>query len=432
MNTTNMPDRTQQPRLNPIQAPRLSEPAKGLLSNGINYYIFNAKEQDAVRIDLVFKAGTAYQKKPLVASTTVRLLKEGNKIMSGPKIAGRLDYYGAYLETSTTKDHAVVSLLSLKKNVRHLLPLLVSTVLEPTLGQNEFQIINNKQKQDFLVNSLKPRQITNRSFNELVFGPDTPYGRSASEQDFDALKREDLIAFHHAYVQCNMPLIILSGNIDHALEKQLFDLLAQRWSLVKAIESPVQPKNQHSKGTHWVDKEGSLQSAFMMGLLTIGRTHPDFPTLLLLNTILGGYFGSRLMSNIREDKGYTYGINSQLSPLTHSCLLSISSEVGREVTTAALNEVLIEIDKLRTELIPESELNLVRNYLSGSYLRGLEGPFNLAEKFRTLIDAGLGIDYYSRLLTGIQNIGAEEIRNTARKYLDPEQMLTVVTGEKLV
>jgi zinc protease len=431
MMTTPTPDRTRQPRLNRVQAPDLPEPIKRQLSNGLKYYIFDSKQQDAVRIDIVFRAGTVFQKKPLVASTTARLLKEGNKRMTGQKLSARLDYYGAYLDATTTKDHAWVSLLSLRKNVRHLLPMMASTILEPTFGQNEFERVNTKNKQEFIVNSLKPRQITNRIFGELVFGPDTPYGQTATEKDYDNLQREELIEFHQNYFQSNKPLIILSGNINHALENQLIDLFSAQWVDDRTIETPSQPQLQHSKGIHWVDKAGSLQSAFKMGLLTINRSHSDFPALLMLNTVLGGYFGSRLMSNIREDKGYTYGINSQLAPFSQTCLLSISSEVGREVTTASLNEVRIEIDKLRTSLIPEHELNLVRNYLSGSYLRSLEGPFNLADKFRSLIDTASGIDYYSRLLDSFQRIDSDDLRNIALKYLDPEQMLTVITGEKI-
>jgi predicted Zn-dependent peptidase len=431
MKNFSIPNRSKQPRLKKIQAPELPEPTKGVLNNGLVYYVFKNKLQDVVKIDVLFRAGSVYQNKKLVASTTAKMLKEGTKSMTASKIAERLDHFGAYLETSSNNDRAVLTLFSLKKNVRFLLPLLAATIYEPVFGQQEFNIINTQQKQEFLVNSLKPKHITNRVFIELVFGPDNPYGRTANEADFDALRRDDLIEFHQDFFLNNKPVVIFSGHVDQTIEKQFIELFSSHWLTASDKAFPDPPRDQFATGIHWVDKPGSLQSAFKMGVLTINRFHADYPALLMLNTVLGGYFGSRLMSNIREDKGYTYGINSSLAAYEQACVLSISSEVGREVTSAALAEVQHEINKLRTTPIPEHELSLVRNYLSGNYLRNLEGPLTLADNFRPLIFSALGMNYYKNILNSFQQLTSEELKTTALKYLDPEKMVTVVTGEKL-
>src|SRR6201999_3753609 len=154
-----------------------------------------------------------------------------------------------------------------------------------------------------------------------------------------------------------------------------------------------------------------------MGLPTINRTHPDFSAMQILNTVLGGYFGSRLMANIREDKGYTYGIGSGISSLKHGAALFIATEVGADVCKAAINEIEKEINLLKTELIPEEELSLVRNYMLGSLLGSLENVFSHADKFKNIYFAGLDYDYYDRYTNTVKTITAPELKKLAEKYL---------------
>ena len=172
-----------------------------------------------------------------------------------------------------------------------------------------------------------------------------------------------------------------------------------------------------------------LFSLLFMGMPLINRTHPDFPSVQVLNTVLGGYFGSRLMANIREDKGYTYGIGSGMSSLKHAGTLFIATEVGAEVCKATLTEIEKEINILKTELIPEKELALVKNYLLGSLLGSLENVFSHADKFKTLYFAGLGYEYYDRYTEVIKTINAYELLKLANQYLDFDKFYKVIVGK---
>ncbi|MNR03395.1 Peptidase M16 inactive domain protein [compost metagenome] len=178
------------------------------------------------------------------------------------------------------------------------------------------------------------------------------------------------------------------------------------------------------------EKPEALQSAIRIGQLAINRKHKDFSGLQILNTVLGGYFGSRLMANIREDKGYTYGIGSGISSLQQAGYLFISTEVGADVCGAALTEIYKEIDLLKTTLIGEDELNLVRNYMLGSMLGSLENVFSHADKFKNIYFSGLDYDYYSRYIETVKTITAEELLALANKYFTTESFTEVVIGKK--
>lgn len=429
-NTMNTPDRTTQPPLKQIDSLSIGQPKTIVHSNGLTQHTFDSNNHDAIRLDLIFKAGTAMQSKLLAASTTNRMLKEGTTKHSGHHIASRMDYHGAYIDLTTTKDYCWASLFALKKSIPRLLPLLAEMIKEPAFKPADFRILNSQQKQDFVVNSQKPKHMARQLFNEMIFGAETPYGQSATVSDFDKLSRSDLAEFHSRFYNHRNATLILAGAIDESVQKAVNDHFSDEWGSA-GIAQTVMQQSVQATGEHWTEKPGSLQSAIQMGKLAMKRNHPDFAGFIMLNTVLGGYFGSRLMSNIREDKGYTYGIYSQIAPFEHDAYFTIATEVGREVTRAALDEIHYEINKLRTEAIPYDELQLVRNYLTGSYLRGLDGPYNQSEKFRSILGIPQGMDYFTQTLQTIQTVTADELLVLAKRYLDPESMLTIVVGEKI-
>jgi zinc protease len=164
--------------------------------------------------------------------------------------------------------------------------------------------------------------------------------------------------------------------------------------------------------------------------LAINRKHEDFSGLQILNTVLGGYFGSRLMNNIREDKGYTYGIGSGISSLQQAGYLFMATEVGADVCSAALTEIYKEIELLKNEPIGEEELNLVRNYMLGSMLGSLENVFSHADKFKNIYFSGLDYDYYTNYIATVKAITAEDLLAIANKYLTTDHFIEVVIGKK--
>ena len=171
-----------------------------------------------------------------------------------------------------------------------------------------------------------------------------------------------------------------------------------------------------------------MQSAIRIAKRTIGKSHHDFAKLHVVNTILGGYFGSRLMSNIREDKGYTYGIGSFVAPQKHDSYFGISTEVGADVSQKAINEIYKELESLRTELVSEEELNLVKSYLMGELLKSVDGPFSVAERWKGIILFDLDKSYFDNLVNTILNITPIEVRDIAERYLGSNDMYEVLVG----
>ncbi|MBS4057851.1 MAG: insulinase family protein [Bacteroidales bacterium] len=423
-------NREQQPKLNLVGLGTMASPRSCRFENGIKVHLFEGKAHEAIRLDLVFKAGTAYQQVKLAASSTNRMLKEGTKQFTGRQIASKLDYYGAYTDLTATKDFAWISLFGLRKHFPKLLPIYESMVKAPAFKPADFKVLNRQQKHEFVVNSQKPKHLARRVFNQELFGAGSPYGQTADEIDYDRLKPADLADFYAGFYGAGNCEIIISGAIDRATEDMVHERFAGAWGIDTQAAAIAQP-HASVTGLNWVSKPGALQSAIQMGKYLFNRKHPDFAGFLVLNTVLGGYFGSRLMANIREDKGYTYGIHSQLVPLEQGGFFVIGTETGRDVTQAALEEIRNELLRLIHEPIPEDELVLVKNYLTGSYLRGLDGVYNQADKFKAILGLGEGMEYYNKVIRTVQDISAEVLQELAVRYLQPDSMLTVVAGERV-
>ncbi|HRH66403.1 MAG TPA: insulinase family protein, partial [Bacteroidia bacterium] len=204
----------------------------------------------------------------------------------------------------------------------------------------------------------------------------------------------------------------------------------KNWSGGAEANAPAPELSYTGGQKQFIEKEGAVQSAIRIGRRLFNRNHPDYPGMAVLNTVLGGYFGSRLMSNIREDKGYTYGIGSALVSMKQEGYFFISTEVGADVTVPALTEIYKEIDLLKTELVEEEELAMVRNYMRGTFLKGIENAFHLADRFRSLHLHGLGYDYYQKYLEKVRTIQPDEIKALANKYLDSGAFYELVVGRK--
>ncbi|WP_370526579.1 M16 family metallopeptidase [Pedobacter sp. HDW13] len=239
----------------------------------------------------------------------------------------------------------------------------------------------------------------------------------------------DLLTYFKAAYAPNNCTIVVSGKFDTTGFNLLDSSFGYNWEKSEVVKNTFS-FNPTEKQFVYKEKPEALQSAIRIGQLAINRKHKDFPGLQILNTVLGGYFGSRLMANIREDKGYTYGIGSGISSLQQAGYLFISTEVGADVCGAALTEIYKEIDLLKTTLIGEEELNLVRNYMLGSMLGSLENVFSHADKFKNIYFSGLDYDYYSRYIETVKTITAEELLALANKYFTTESFTEVVIGKK--
>jgi predicted Zn-dependent peptidase len=398
------------------------------LSNGIKVYQFNTGTQDVISIELIFAAGSWFQNKPFTAMATNLMLREGTKNYSAQKLSETIDFYGAHFENTTERDNAYVSLYSLNKHLENTLPLLSEIIKNPVFPGREFDVLANKQRQLLEVNRQKVNFLARSYFNPIIFGKSHPYGILLEPEDIAKVYNHDLIDFHKKHYHSGNCTIVVAGRIKPGLISDLEQHFGGNdWSGEPVNRNYFAPVISEQKN-HFIKKEGTIQSAIRMGGLMFGRSHPDFAGMKVLNAILGGYFGSRLMTNLREDKGYTYGIGSAVVPLLQGGFFVISGEVGADVTKQALAEIKTELNRLCNEQVTESELSLVRSYLSGEMLRAVDGPFAQASLYRELIEDNLDISHFEELIDTVQHINTKQLQDLAVKYLNPEDLYTLVVG----
>jgi zinc protease len=398
------------------------------LSNGVKVYEVNTGSQEVSKIEFVFGAGTWFENQHSLASVTNRLMREGTTGKSSEQVAEWFDFYGAYFESACARDTAVITLFSQNNHLQHTLPLFAEVIEQPAFSKEELDIYIANKIQKLRVGLQKVDFLARNEFPALLFGEQHPYGSKQSEGALSAITTESLKKFHQEFYLNNLLHVVVAGRVSSEDMKLILDNISAmklgRNGREKHHELLVIPPQKKL-----MERNEVLQSALRLGRRVVNRHHPDYPELQVLNTVFGGYFGSRLMSNIREDKGYTYGIGSSLQPYLHDGIWIISTEVGTDVARAALDEIYLEMNRLSAELIPTEELKLVKNYLLGNLLKGMDGPFALSEKLNNLLLFGLSEDYYNRYQDKVRTVTSERLQELAKRYLQPEQWTELVVGK---
>lgn len=413
-----------------IDALNIFHPEVFHLDNNIPVHIINQATQDIVKIEFIFEAGSRNEEKILTASFTNRMIKEGTASYTSDEIASTIDYYGAHLETNSDKDNSIITLYTLNKYIDKTLPILAEVIRQPVFPEKDLNTLRLNRKQNFLVNSEKVRYVARRKFNEMIFGKGHPYGKMFIPENFDSITRVDIESFYKHHYTAKNCKIIVAGKVPEGLAQKLNlffgDFDGSKPKSVVLPEITFDPTLQHN----FIEKPGAVQSAIRIGKAMFNKTHPDFQKLRILNTILGGYFGSRLMTNIREDKGYTYGIGSAMVSLQKSGYFFITSEVGSSVTPDAIKEIYKEIEILQNDLVSEDELQLVKNYMTGSILRSIDGAFQLSENYRSLIEYDLDLNYINNFFETIKKISSVELRDLAQQYMAIDSLYELTVGGK--
>lgn len=403
-------------------------PNKYFTSDGREVLWLNIGTQNIVRITLQFPAGTKYQTKSLQASSTIGLMPEGTQNYSAQEIAEKLDFYGSHIDYSIDRDHSVISAFCLDKYLDQTLEVLREIILTPLYSQDEFVTYCQKRKNSLGIEKKKVMYVAREQQIAALYGSNHPYGSYADGHHYDELSSADLVTFHKEQYLNKGALVFISGLVDVKIVEKIVGQLDTVVRSNKLDENVLDLSNLPTPNDIYIQKDDAVQSALRVGRVLFPRTHPDFSGMTVLNTVLGGYFGSRLMNNIREEKGYTYGIYSSLVPMQESGYLAISTEVGCAVTDATLLEIRKEMELLRTQKVDTAELSLVVNYLVGEMLRMLDGPFGIVDAILDLYQAGLPIDFIAEHFDKVKNITSDELLLLAQRYLNPADYSEVVVG----
>jgi zinc protease len=426
-----MIDRKIAPSAQQIKNVNLIQAQKSSLKNDLPLYSIVAGTQELVKIEWLFDAGSKYESQRLSAQAAAHLLKEGTVNFTSAQIAESLDYYGAFLETECNKDIAHITLYSLNKHVHNVLPILEDILKNAVFPQHEVNVYKQNSKQKLLVNNQKVDVLARNHFNEIIFGKTHPYGVITEATQYDELELQNIKNFYAKFYRSNNCKIVVSGFVTEEIKNALNKHFGESdWSGEANPAVSMVAASDNQQQAHLIERPDAVQSAIRIGRLLFNKTHPDYFGMQVLNTILGGYFGSRLMNNIREDKGYTYGIGSAIASLQNGGYFFISTEVGVDVCSAAVSEIYAELKNLRDNPVSIEELELVRSYLMGTFLRSIDGPFALSEKFNSILPYNLGYDFYERYLNTVRTITPVQIQELAKTYLRQEDMVELIVGKK--
>ena len=414
-----------QPPLTIPSAVEVQSAEKQVLANGVTLHLLPTDDFEVLRVTFVFRAGSAVQQVPFSASTTANLLAEGTQRYTAHEIAEQLDFYGSWFDVNLDRDFAYISFATLSKFCRQTFGLAEEILLHPTFPEEELRTYCAKRRQRLRIDRQKVDVKAREAFAEALFGPQHPYGISFDETLYDKLTRANVEEFYRMHYTAENCFAVCSGRIDDEVREAVAAIAAQLPNGAMYIpEFPTPVIRTETRIAH----PGAVQSSIRIGRLLFDRRHPDFVGMQVLATVLGGYFGSRLMRNLREEHGYTYGVVAAMVNFDREGYLAIATQVGTEATAAAVEAIRHEIERLRTEPVPEEELELVKKIMAGEMMRILDGPFGIADVTIENILCSRNNDVIDENLARIQTMTPADIRRLAQRYLAPDDLVTVVVG----
>lgn len=390
------------------------------LKNKVPLYYIDGGAEEVAKVDWVFYAGNSFEKKTSVAAAVAWLMKNGTTKKNAFEISQYFEFYGADFTALCYNEYTVLSLECLSKYLQELLPVVNEILTNAIFPENELETFKQINLQRLEVNLAKCEFVANRKIGELLYGQNNPYGRVTGKSDIQDITRQNLVDFYREFYLEGNCKIFAAGKLPADFTQMINQYFGElnihneiEWPLVK--REPAQKKKYRIEN----DPEG-VQSAIRIARPFPSRKDPDFQGALVLNTLFGGYFGSRLMANIREEKGYTYGIYSFIQDHVQYSAWMVTTEAGKDVAEATIREVYHEMKLLREKPVDEEELMLVRNYLMGRQLASLDGPFRIIERWKSLILNGFDEKFFYRGIEVLKNTTAHELQLLAQKYLVPE------------
>jgi len=418
--------RTIQPPIFPLQALQIPDVDSYKFKNGVKLQVLNDNQMELMRFDIKFKAGVRYQTKMFSASFTSKMVFEGTAKFKSAEISELFDSKGAYYGISPELDNVNVSFYIPKIFFKELLPLIYEVLFESIFPEDELEKLKRKEEMSLRVNFTKTAVLARYHVRNVLFGDQHPYGLFPVLENIKNINRDDLLLFHRQFYAQNIFSLYLTGNVDMDIRMAVENIFGQIEVTEKHDNQSITPPI--IKPNVDIVLPDAVQRSIRLARLSILRSHPDFVDLGVLSTILGGYFGSRLMTNIREDKGYTYGIGSSVVSLQNASYLAIYSDVGKDVWELALKEIEFEMLRLCDEKVEQEELERVKQYLSGSMMRSVDGAVNLIDKLIDLDDYGLSLNYLQSQMDAIHAVDSNRLQELAQTYLNPADYSKVMVG----
>lgn len=420
-------DRSKAPQFSFPSEFALVAPQKLQLSTGSSVFFFRTPGIDAVKLEVIGASSRSILPNlhALTPSFALQMLQEGTKKANGQQLAEIFDYHGAEVYPSLSYTQEGLSLLCIKKHLSTLLPTFISLFSEATFPEENLEKRKSQRKLSLKLDQEKQSTRAGQLFKKGLFGPEHPYGQEIAEAHISVINPELLQAYYdtNLWKDCNL---FLSGDFSaqelDALLMQLEQLPLSHGAQKQALPNPFSTWNFEE------EKEGAVQSSIRLGSWAIPKCHPDFPALAVFNTLLGGYFGSRLIKNIREDKGHTYGIHSTLVELDQYAYWMIAADVKKAHQEEVFDEIDKEINLLRTGLVDSEEIEILRNYLIGQLFSKFSSPFDLIEQFKAVYYSGLDFSFYENRFSFLKKFTATDLQTIGERYFSSADRVKVRVG----
>jgi len=421
-----MVDRTSPPQFKQIKEFQIKQARTELLDNGLPIHIIQTGKLPVIRIEIIYRAGAWLEPKNGVVHFATKMLGEGTSKRSGKEIHRLVDQYGAFLDLRPGFDRIEIELYTLTKYVSTLLPLLKEMIFDSAFMKKELDTIKNLQKQKVKIENQKNSTLASKKIRQLLFGSTHPYGRNLTEESIDQID-ETMVKNYYLGTVLSRFEIFVAGDYQPDFFK-LFNSYFGTFQIKERKPRSYFPTTVE-KDKILIKKESSLQSSIRIGKILFKKNHPEYLNFLVLNEILGGYFGSRLMKNIREEKGFSYGIYSSVVGFKNEGFFVIGTDVKKENTNQTIDEILKEMKELRSNPVPDQELEKVKNYMIGNVLTGINTPFALMDKYKAVYYYDLDYGFYDKFLETVNGTNPQTLLELADKHLPEEDMIEVIVGD---
>lgn len=426
-----MTDCTKQPEISDFKKVELHYPAPVRLSNGIPVWVVGDGDDEVNRLELYVGGGSFEETKPFQSYLTALLSLEGNARMSAQQVAEALDYYGA-VKSAQPYDHCtMLSLSSLNHNFNSTVGILSDSISSPIFSEEECDLYKRRLASNVATARERVEYLANMEMMRLYYGENHPLAAEVTPEGLMSITTEELRQFHKGHYNVDNIRIVFSGKVTDR-EMNVLNATIGAWNVrgEKDSDSEEPAIVPSAKMLSIIDKKGALQSAVGITIRAIPRRHPDYFKLRLLVTALGGYFGSRLNMNIREDKGYTYGIHSFLSGRSNDAYISIMSACATQHTWPLIEEVKKEMERLRTQPMSASELSTVKRHMLSELMKTLDTPFSIARYVADAFTVGIYPEYFNEQVDAIMACTPGDVMEMANKYLLESKMRIVIAGDK--
>ncbi len=415
-------DRTIPPLVHSVSDISLPE-IKSVSINGIKTHAHLAQGSGTFKIELLTKGSQLYAKTSALSQLAIKMLNEGTESKSSSDLAKAVDSIGSFLEVSPGFDYATVSIYGLPKYFEENLQLISELIYQPLFSSSSLDSLKNREVDKLKTNMEKGSYISSINLRKGLFGTSHAYGKHLIESEISLVSTDDILGFHESNTQDFD--IYIAGDLPNDYEILISKYFRSFHGSIQT-HNTVNTLHRSENSSHKNPK--FVQSSIKFGKRLFNRSHTDYFKFIVLNELLGGFFGSRLMKNIREDKGFTYGIHSNLYSLLHDGYFLIGTDVNQENEQETIDEVLREIQLLQTNLVEQEELDTVKNYMIGVFVNSFASPFAGIVKFKTLNSQGIDKSFYSKYVSSIRSISAEELKQTAEQYLQVDSLALSVAG----